>query len=112
MALAMGGKQSLFFVLLISLWLQAVVMVLAAAGSQRLRFARKGYWLRLGSSCVHLGLILFVLDLFLYRHLDLHLWLFWLTTAATMIGMLLCFFSTGMARLFRSQPAGGRTPSG
>ena len=96
-------KMGLLVVLLGSFGLQATVLALALAGSKQLHFEKKGYWLRVGSSLVHLGLILFILDLFLYRMQALHLVLFWVTTVATTTGMGLCFYSGTVSRLVRSR---------
>jgi hypothetical protein len=98
-------KIALLVVLLASLLLQLVVLALALAGSPVLNFEKKGYWLRLGSSLVHLGLILFVLDLFFYRWQNLHLFLFWLTTGTTVCGMLFCFYADWLTGLLRRREA-------
>ena len=74
---------------------------MALFGSQHLHFEKSGYWVRVGSTLVHLGLILFVLDLLLYNHLQLHLFLFWVTTGSTVLGMLFCFYSQEVAGLAR-----------
>lgn len=100
-SLGWGIKTGLIVVLIASLILQLAVLVLALGGSQALHFEKKGYWVRLGSSLLHLGLILFILDLFFYEKQTLHLVLFWVTTAATVTGMLLCFYADTMARLIR-----------
>jgi len=92
-----GIKTGLIVVLAASLILQLAVLVLAVAGSAHLHFAKSGYWVRVGSSLIHLGLILFVLDLLLYKYLSLHLVLFWVTTGASVLGMLLCFYSQAVA---------------
>ena len=88
-----GGRASLFLILGASLVLQLMVLILALAGSKNLHFYKKGYWVRLGSSLIHLGLILLVLDLLLYERKALHLFLFWITTGASVTGMLFCFYA-------------------
>ncbi|OGQ99865.1 MAG: hypothetical protein A2511_15775 [Deltaproteobacteria bacterium RIFOXYD12_FULL_50_9] len=93
-------KTGLTVILTLSLLLQTVVLILALAGSARLIFEKKGYWLRVGSSLIHLGLILFILDLLFYKNLKLHLLLFWITTLATVAGMLLCFYAEWVAGVF------------
>lgn len=98
-AIGWGVEQALLVVLLASLLLQVVVLSLALLGSQRLNFEKSGYWLRVGSSLIHLGIILFILDLFLFRLHGLHLVLFWLTTGATVLGMIFSFYSQGVASL-------------
>ena len=94
-----GGKASLILILGSSLVLQLIVLFLALGGSKTLHFHKKGYWVRLGSSLIHLGLILFVLDLFLYERKTLHLFLFWLTTGASVAGMLFCFYAESVVSL-------------
>ena len=89
----LGVKNALLVVLTASLVLQLVVLVLALVGSSRVWFEKSGYWTRLGSSLVHLGLILFIFDLFFYRIISLHLVLFWVTTVSTVLGMLFSFYA-------------------
>lgn len=93
-----GIKSGLLVILCLTLGLQLAVLLLALAGSARVNFTKKGYWNRVGSSLVHLGLVLFVLDLFFYRLPALHLVLFWVTTGATTGGMICCFYAEGIAR--------------
>ena len=102
-AMVFNLKIGLLVVLTATLVLQLVVLVLALAGSKRLHFETKGYWLRVGSSLVHLGLILFILDLFFYRLKTLHLVLFWVTTIAATTGMGLCFYSGTISKLLRGK---------
>ncbi len=96
---AAGFKASLFLVLAASLVLQLIVLGLALAGSQNLNFHKKGYWVRLGSSLIHLGLILFVLDLLLYERKNLHLFLFWITTGTSVAGMLFSFYAEAVVNI-------------
>ena len=96
-------RAALLVILIASLALQLVVLGLALVGSHRIHFTRSGYWLRLGSTLMHLGLILFVLDLFFFRHRTLHLALFWTTTIATVLGMIFCFYAPSVAGLIRKK---------
>ena len=88
-----GIKAGLFFILAASLVLQIIVLLMAMAGNRNLNFYKKGYWVRVGSSLIHLGLIVFILDLFLYTNKTLHLYLFWITTGASILGMFFCFYA-------------------
>ena len=96
-------KVSLVLVLAVSLVLQVVVLVMACAGSTELNFEKKGYWVRVGSSLLHLGLIVFVLDFFFYRFLTLHLVLFWITTVSLLLGMVFCFYAESFSRLVQKK---------
>ena len=97
--LAWGGRTSLFFILAASFTLQVAVLLLAAGGFKNLNFHKKGYWVRLGSSLIHLGLILFVLDLLLYEQKTLHLFLFWITTGTSVLGMIFSFYAESVVSL-------------
>jgi len=99
-----GIRASLFVILAASLVLQVVVLIMALGGSQHLHFHKKGYWVRLGSSLVHLGLILFVLDLLLYERKTLHLFLFWITTGASVAGMSFCFYAESVVGIISGKP--------
>ena len=96
-----GIKMGLVVVLAAALVLQIIVLVMVVIGSERLNFTKKGYWVRVGSSLLHMGMILFVLDLFFYRQQALHLILFWVTTGATVLGMTFCFYADSVVGLFR-----------
>jgi len=98
-----GVQMSLVLVLVVSLVLQVVVLVMACAGSTELNFEKKGYWVRVGSSLLHLGLIVFVLDFFFYRYLTLHLVLFWITTISLSLGMVFCFYAESFSRLLQKK---------
>ena len=98
-----GIKVSLALVLIVSLALQVVVLFMVFAGSKELNFEKKGYWVRVGSSLLHLGLILFALDLFFYRYQVLHLVLFWITTASALLGMVFCFYAESFSRLVKKR---------
>ncbi len=99
-----GLRMALVMVLCLSLVLQVVVLFMAIAGSSRLNFTGKTYWVRVGSSLLHLGIILFVLDLFFHQQQTLHLVLFWVTTVATVLGMLFSFYADGFASMLRRRP--------
>jgi len=98
-SLVMGIKNGMLFILAAALILQTVVLGLALGGSKNLHFEKKGYWVRVGSSLIHLGLILFVFDLFFYEKQRLHLFLFWITTGATLFGMFFCFYAETVVKL-------------
>lgn len=98
-SLLAGVKAGLVVVLTVSMLLQLIVLGMAVAGSRHLHFEKSGYWVRVGSSLIHLGLILFILDLLLYRNLTLHLVLFWITTGSSVLGMLFCFYAPTVASI-------------
>lgn len=102
-SLLLGVKTGLLVILVASLVLQVLVLAMAIIGSEQLHFETKSYWSRVGSSLIHLGLVLFILDLFFYRQPALHLLLFWVTTGATVLGMICCFYADSVVKLFRKR---------
>ena len=98
-----GVKIGLLVILCASLLLQLVILVMALFGSARLNFEKKSYWAKVGSSLVHLGLVLFILDLFFHRQQTLHLLLFWITTGASVLGMTCCFYAESIVEMIRKK---------
>jgi len=94
-------KTGLLVVLWAALILQCGVLALALAGSERLHFTRTGYWVRLGSSLIHLGIVLFLFDLYFFQYQKMHLLLFWITTFATVVGMVFSFYADTVVRFFQ-----------
>jgi hypothetical protein len=91
-ALPFGGlRPALGLVLALSAALQAAILALALAGA-RLRFAGRGLALRAGSSLLHLGIVLFTLDLVALQGSPWHIPLFWVATALLTAGCVLTFY--------------------
>ncbi len=100
-----GLNAGFILVLIVSLVLQIVVLFMALAGSKELNFEKKGYWVRVGSSLLHLALIIFILDIFFYPYQSLHLVLFWITTVSSLLGMVFCFYAESFSRLVKKKTA-------
>jgi hypothetical protein len=91
-ALPLGGvRAALGLVLGLSAALQAVILGLVLAGAS-LRFSGQGFALRAGSSLLHLGTVLFTLDLVSLQGSHWHIPLFWVSTALLTAGCVLTFY--------------------
>ena len=91
-ALPFGGVRfALGLVLGLSAALQAVILGLVLSGA-RLRFAGQGLALRAGSSLLHLGVVLFTLDLVALQGSPWHIPLFWASTGLLSAGCVLTFY--------------------
>jgi hypothetical protein len=86
-----GVRFALGLVLGLSALLQTAILALVLAGA-RLRFAGRGLALRSGSSLLHLGTVLFTLDLVALQGSPWHIPLFWLSTALLTAGCVLTFY--------------------
>ena len=87
-----NNVTALTVILFISLALQLVVFILVLFG-MKLHFEKEGYWTRVGSSLVHLGFILFVLDINFLNDLSIHLAIFWSSTISISLGCILTFYT-------------------
>ena len=91
-ALPLGGVRfALGLVLGLSALLQTAILGLVLGGA-RLRFAGRGIALRSGSSLLHLGIVLFTLDLVALQGSRWHIPLFWVATALLTAGCVLTFY--------------------
>jgi len=86
-----GARFALGLVLGLSALLQAAILALVLAGA-RLRFAGHGLALRAGSSLLHLGIVLFTLDLVALQGSPWHIPLFWVATGLLSAGCILTFY--------------------
>ncbi len=87
-----GNITALTVILFIALALQLVVFLLVLFGL-KLHFEKEGYWTRVGSSMIHLGFILFVLDFIFLNSLKIHLTIFWISAIAISLGCIFTFYS-------------------
>ena len=91
-ALPYGGPRfALGLVLALSALLQTAILALVLAGA-KLRFAGRGFALRGGSSLLHLGIVLFTLDLVALQGSPWHIPLFWVATGLLTAGCVLTFY--------------------
>ena len=93
-ALPYGGPRfALGLVLGLSALLQTAILALVLAGA-RLRFSGSGFALRAGSALLHLGTVLFTLDLVALQGSPWHIALFWVATGLLTAGCILTFYLT------------------
>lgn len=86
-----GLRATLSLALTLSALLQTIILMLVLAGAH-LRFTRRGFAVRIGSSLIHLGFVLFALDLVALQGSPWHLPLFWFSTTFLTGGCLLTFY--------------------
>lgn len=85
-------RLALGVVLLIGTILQMLVLIFSIAG-KKLEFLGPGYFLRVGSSLIHFGVVYFVLSVVYPPFVVLDpLTVFWISTAVIAIGMFFIFY--------------------
>lgn len=97
----MGARAGLGFLLITALLIQVSVILMILAGHQGLKFEYQGFLVQLGSASLHLGLIIFVLDLILLQTSPLHIAVFWVATFLITVGSICSFYSEELSRLLR-----------
>ncbi|MBW6518934.1 MAG: hypothetical protein K0A89_10595 [ANME-2 cluster archaeon] len=100
-ALVTDIGSSLAFLLAVSIVVQTAVMVLTMLGRSGLTYEREGYFVQTGSSMLHLGTVVFVLDFVSFRTSDLHLSIFWVATILITVGTVLSFYPGEAGRVAR-----------
>ncbi|MGP8321226.1 MAG: hypothetical protein ACT6FE_02735 [Methanosarcinaceae archaeon] len=93
-----GIKPGISFILLMSIAVQVIVLALTIVRSGALTFEREGHLVRIGSSLLHLGTLLFIFDFASMRDSVYHIPVFWVVTVLVGIGTFISFYSSGISR--------------
>ena len=96
-----GIELGMSFILLMSIAVQAVVLVLTVMKSGALTFEREGYLIQIGSSLLHLGTVLFIFDFASMRDSVYHIPIFWVVTLLIGIGTFMSFYPSEISRFGR-----------
>lgn len=100
-SLVWGLVAGLGLLLIISLVIQTMVVVMILARSGSLVFEREGLMVQLGSALLHLGFVIFALDMLLIKDMQNHLNVFWFATVLITGGTILSFYSRELVSAFR-----------
>lgn len=87
-----GIDTGLGFILAITVAVQAVVLILTSKKSQVIRFEKEGYVTRLGSSLLHLGIVILVFNFVSLRDNPFHILVFWAGTLLVITGNIFSFY--------------------
>lgn len=99
-----SAKIGLGLLLSIAAAFQLVVIALTATGSKKIHFERPGFFLQIGSACLHLGLVIFLFDFLMLLESPSHLVIFWVATAFIGVGMVLSFYSQDFSKIAGKKP--------
>ena len=88
-----GINTSLEFLLGISILLQTAVMILTILRQGGLKYESEGYFIRVGSSMLHLGVVMFIFDFVGMRSSIHHIGIFWVAAVLITAGTVLSFYS-------------------
>jgi hypothetical protein len=95
-----GLETGLGFILVIMTVFQAVVLILTMKKSRIIRFEKEGYVERLGSSLLHLGVVLLIFNFVNFQNSPYHLLIFWFGVILITSGNILSFYPEKISSLF------------
>ena len=90
--LSLGMEAGLGFILAVMIIVQALVLILTFKKSKAIRFEKEGYIIRLGSSLLHLGLVILIFNFVTLRENSLHITIFWAGTLLITAGNIFSFY--------------------
>lgn len=92
LTIELGIETGLGFLLAIMIGLQIIVLILTFKKSIVIRFEKEGYFTRLGSSILHLGLIILIFNFVTLRENPFHISIFWIGMLLVTAGNILSFY--------------------
>ena len=99
LGLFLGIETGLSFILLVMTGVQIIVLFLILNKNKSLRFEKEGYFTRLGSSLLHLGLVVLILNFVTLRESPIHISIFWIGMLLVTVGNIFSFYPDKMASL-------------
>jgi hypothetical protein len=98
---ALGMENAMGFILAIITGLQCIVIILTFNKSRVVRFEKEGYIVRMGSSMLHLGIVVLIFNFVTLRENQLHIMIFWAGTILVTAGNLFSFYPERMNSLLK-----------
>ena len=90
-------EKGLGFILSVMTVVQAIVLIMTIKKSKYIRFEKEGYIGRIGSSLLHLGFVIIILNFVSLRDSPFHLLIFWIGVVLITAGNLFSFYPEKMA---------------
>ena len=95
-----GLETGLGFILLVITVVQAIVLILTIKKSRTIRFEKEGYVVRLGSSLLHLGIVILIFNFVNFQDSPYHLLIFWFGFILITSGNIFSFYPEKVSSLF------------
>jgi uncharacterized membrane protein YuzA (DUF378 family) len=96
-----GMEAAMGFILAVITGLQGVVLILTFYKNRAIRFEKEGYLVRVGSSMLHLGIVILIFNFVTLRESRFHILIFWVGTLFVIAGNILSFYPERMNSLFQ-----------
>ncbi|CAG0980014.1 hypothetical protein METP3_02025 [Methanosarcinales archaeon] len=98
-----GLEKGLGFILAVMTVVQAIVLIMTIRKSKSIRFEKEGYIVRMGSSLLHLGFVIIILNFVSMRDSPSHLAIFWIGVVLITVGNVFSFYPEKMALLLPNE---------
>ncbi len=92
-------ETGLSFILVVMTGAQIIILFLILNKNKSLRFEKEGYFTKLGSSFLHLGLVVLILNFVTLRESPVHISIFWGATLSVTVGNIFSFYPDKIASL-------------
>ena len=94
-----GIETGLGFILAVMTGVQSFVLILTFKKSKAIRYEKEGYTARLGSSLLHLGVVLLIFNFVSMREIPFHLSFFWSGMIFITAGNIFSFYPRTISKL-------------
>ncbi len=98
-----GIEKGLGFILAVMIGVQGIVLVLTFKQSKTIMFEKEGYVVRLGSSLLHLGVVILIFNFVAMRESLLHITVFWIGTLFVTAGSIFSFYPERISSSLRTE---------
>jgi hypothetical protein len=95
-----GLETGLGFILVVMTIVQSIVLILTIKNSMTIRFEKEGYVVRLGSSLLHLGVVILIFNFVNFQDSPYHLLIFWFGMVLITSGNIFSFYPEKVSSLF------------
>jgi len=93
-------ETGLGFILVVMTVVQTIVLILTIKKSRTIRFEKEGYLVRLGSSLLHLGIVILIFNFVDFQDNPYHLLIFWFGVILITSGNICSFYPEKISSLF------------
>jgi hypothetical protein len=97
----LGMEIAMSFILAVIIGIQGIVLILTFNKNRKIRFEKEGYFVRLGSSMLHLGIVILIFNFVTQRDSQFHILIFWAGTLFVTAGNIFSFYPERMNSLFK-----------
>ncbi|MCX9014841.1 MAG: hypothetical protein OIN89_08630 [Candidatus Methanoperedens sp.] len=98
-----GIEAALGFLLVVMIGIQSYVLILVFRRSKAVRFEKEGYVVRLGSTLLHLGIVIVIFNFVNLREAQFHIPVFWIGTLLITAGNIFSFYPARISSLFHTK---------